>query len=134
MDTRRIRRLRLLRAAWALAAAFAAPAHGGEAALRVLVHTAPLAGFAYHAAPRLWPDLRVGEALRLVREPDNPHDARAVAVFRGPDKLGYLPRAENAELAAAMDQAAALEGRIAALSESRDPWQRIRIDVFVRVR
>jgi hypothetical protein len=41
----------------------------------------PLAGFQYHASERVWPRLRTGDALKLVREPGNRYDARAVAVY-----------------------------------------------------
>jgi hypothetical protein len=39
--------------------------------------------------------LRPGDRLRLVREPDNPHDPNAVAVYSELLHLGYLPRGVN---------------------------------------
>ena len=63
-----------------------------------------LAGMAYYdfaAGPK---GLRRGQPLVLRREPDNPHDPLAVAVFL-PDgrKLGYLARVENEAVARVMD-------------------------------
>jgi hypothetical protein len=46
-------------------------------------------------------------------------------------QLGYLPRAENEAVAAALDRGERVEGRIAALIEHKNPWRRLRIDVFV---
>ncbi len=99
--------------------------------IRILVQSSPLAGFQYHTAPAVWSELRVGQPLSLIREPDNVHDANAVRVEWRGRMLGYLPRAENRSVAAEMDRGAAVSGRIARLREHRDPWQRVLIEVFV---
>ncbi|WP_341678182.1 HIRAN domain-containing protein [Niveibacterium sp. SC-1] len=127
MDQGRLRRRLILALGLALAAT---PGLAGGR-LRVLVQRSPLAGFQYHAAPRLWSELRRGEALSLRREAENPHDPRAIAVFRGADQLGYLPRAENDVVSQAMDEGRRLDVRIAGLRESGDPWQRVELEVFL---
>lgn len=99
--------------------------------IKVLVQSSPLAGFQYHAAGELWPKLRVGDALTLIREPDNPHDRNAVRVEWRGRMLGYLPRAENRAVAAEMDRGTVVSGRIARLREHQNPWQRLLIEVFV---
>jgi hypothetical protein len=99
--------------------------------IKLLVQSSPLAGAQYYAADALWERLQVGDALALIREPDNSHDARAVRVEWRGVKLGYLPRAENAAVAAAMDRGEQVAGRIAALVRDRNPWRRVRIEVFV---
>lgn len=100
-------------------------------AVKLLVQSSPLAGFQYHAGKLLWERLKVGDTVQLVREPDNAHDARAVRIEWQGQQLGYLPRAENEAVAAAMDRGDRVEGRIAALAEHKNPWRRVRIDVFV---
>jgi hypothetical protein len=102
----------------------------GAQQVRILVQSSPLAGFQFHAGARIWEQLRVGDALALTREADNAHDSNAVRVDWQGIKLGYLPRSENRAVAAAMDGGARVEGRVAALKQARDPWQRIRIDVM----
>lgn len=99
--------------------------------VKLLVQSSPLAGFQYHAGEALWDELKIGDRLTLVREPDNPFDPRAVRVDWHGHKLGYLPRAENEAVAAAMDRGERVEGRIAALVRHKNPWRRLRIDVFV---
>lgn len=127
MDSQRLRRSLSL----ALCAlAFSAWLHAAPR-LRVRVQQAPLAGFKYHEAPRLWPQLHVGDTLDLAREPDNRFDARAIAVFWKGEKLGYLPRAENDAVSKAMDGGQCVEARIAALNEGDDPWKRMLVDVFL---
>jgi hypothetical protein len=99
--------------------------------VRILVQSSPLAGFQYHAAPAIWSELRVGEPLTLIREPDNAHDANAVRIEWRGRMLGYLPRAENRSVAAEMDRGTIVSGRIARLREHRNPWQRVLVEVFV---
>ncbi|MFN3884642.1 MAG: HIRAN domain-containing protein [Rhodocyclaceae bacterium] len=99
--------------------------------IKLLVQSSPLAGFQYHAGAAVWDQLRVGDPLALIREPDNPFDRRAVRIEWQGVMLGYLPRAENEAVAAAMDRGERVEGRIAALVEHKNPWRRLRIDIFV---
>jgi hypothetical protein len=101
------------------------------AEVRILVQSSPLAGFRYYAGETLWQTLREGDRLTLVREADNPHDTNAVRVEWRGQKLGYLPRAENRAVAAAMDHGEAVDARIAKLRQHKNPWQRLLIEVFV---
>jgi hypothetical protein len=98
--------------------------------VRILVQNSPLAGFQYYAGPGAWQDLKVGDGLALIREPDNSHDPKATRVEWRGQKLGYLPRAENAAVARELDRGARLEARISHLREERNPWKRIGIDIF----
>lgn len=99
--------------------------------IKMLVQSSPLAGFQYHAGASVWNELKVGDALTLVREADNPHDANAVRVEWRGHMLGYLPRAENRAVAAEMDRGTIVSGRIAQLREDRNPWLRVLVEVFV---
>ncbi len=128
MDTQRIRRVILL-----AALLMAPPCWGQElkASVRVIVQSSPLAGFRYHAAADLWDELRVGDALELIREPDNPHDAQAVSVAWRGRKLGYVPRRENGALAWGLDRGERLQARISRLASHPNPARRIEFEVFI---
>ncbi len=101
--------------------------------IRILVQSSPLAGFQYHAGAAVWDEMQVGDALSLVREPDNPHDPNAVRIDWRGQQLGYLPRRENSAVAAEMDRGGRLAARIERLQEQRNPWARLRIEVFVEL-
>lgn len=75
--------------------------------------------------------MKVGDRLDLIREPENRHDARAVRVEWRGQKLGYVPRRENSDIARLMDNGARLEARVTRLTESRDPWQRVRFEIVL---
>jgi len=63
-----------------------------------------VAGAAYVDAEMLYPPLEAGEQVSLEREPENPHDARAILVLDAKNcKLGYIPQARNKRLAARLD-------------------------------
>lgn len=97
----------------------------------VILQTSPLAGFQYHAGRALFPLMKVGDPLQLVREPDNPYDPKAVRVEWRGVMIGYAPRAENVDLARLMDQGTRVEGRIVNLQPGRNPWKRVLFEVLV---
>ena len=102
-----------------------------QVATHILLQDSPLAGFQYHAGKSLWPRMQVGDALALIREPDNRFDANAVRVEWQGQKIGYVPRRENADVARFMDSGQNLEARIARLAEVRDPWSRVRFEILI---
>ena len=112
-------------------AAECASAQERVASVRLLVQSSPLAGFRYYAAAQVWEELRVGDGLELVREPDNPHDANAIAVAWRGRKLGYVPKRDNAALAWGLDRGERLQARISRLAPHPNPARRIEIEVFV---
>jgi hypothetical protein len=120
------RRLALLCLIWA----WMQPLHA-QVAAHILLQDSPLAGFQYHEGRTLWPQMAVGDELTLVREPDNPHDARAVRVEWRGHKIGYVPRRENADVARLMDGGQVLAARIVRLAKVRDPWSRVRFEILI---
>lgn len=120
-----------MRAELAAAAVLFACASAHAESVKLLVQRSPLAGFQYYAGAALWDRMKPGDRLDLAREPDNAHDANAVRVEWRGNKLGYLPRAENRTVAREMDRGALVEGRIARLAEHRNPWRRLRVDVWL---
>lgn len=101
--------------------------------IRMLIQSSPLAGSQYYAANEIWQELKVGDALDLIREPSNRHDRHAIRVEWRGHKLGYLPRAENRAVAAALDQGDKLVARIARLSEDPNPWRRVELAVYAEL-
>lgn len=103
----------------------------GQTTGRILLQSSPLAGFQYYEGKALWEQMRIGDVLTLVREPDNSHDPLAVRVEWKGNKLGYVPRRENQAIARQLDHGNPLEARIVRLVKHRDPWKRIEFEVFL---
>jgi len=103
-----------------------------EPPVRLVVQSSALAGFRYHAAAEVWDELRVGDALTMEREPDNPHDANAVSVSWRGRKLGYVPRRDNAALAWGLDRGEPLRARISRLTSHPNPSKRVEFEVYAQ--
>jgi hypothetical protein len=98
--------------------------------VRLVVQSSALAGFRYHAAAEVWDELRVGDALSMERERDNPHDPNAVSLAWRGRKLGYVPRRENATLAWGLDRGEPLRARVSRLTQHPNPARRIEFEVY----
>lgn len=87
----------------------------------------PVAGFQFHRGADVADELQPGHLLLLVREPDNAHDECAIAVYSASTKLGYVPRADNAVLAAMLDSGEyRLLGKVEEVGPAnRNPWERL---------
>lgn len=120
-----------LAAILALLMVLAGPACAADA--RIIVQQSPLAGFQYYDGKVLWDNMRVGDALTLVREPQNPHDSNAVRVEWKGQPLGYVPRRDNSDVARQMDRGVPAQARIVRLKEARNPWQRVEFEIFVEL-
>ncbi len=75
--------------------------------------------------------MKVGDALRLQREPQNRYDPHAIAVYWQQLKLGYIPRRENRTLAQMLDRGQILNTQIEQLQSEAGPWGRVEIAVYL---
>jgi hypothetical protein len=98
---------------------------------RIVVQSSPLAGFRHYEAPNLWSEIKAGDRLVLVREPDNPHDRNAVRVEWRGFKLGYVPRRENEAVARQLDRGVGLIARVSKLRQTRAPNKRIEFEIYL---
>jgi hypothetical protein len=97
---------------------------------RILVQTSFVSDFQHHHGKRLYSGMRVGDSLRLIREPGNADDANAVRVEWQGHVIGYVPHLENEALARQFDFGNRFEGRITRLSKHRDPNRRVEIEIY----
>jgi hypothetical protein len=91
-----------------------------------------VAGFQYYHGPRLIGKLRPGEQLALVREPANPHDEMAIAVYTAAGrKLGYIPRFINEIPARHMDEGRKLAALVKGADPAAAPWEMLAMTVVM---
>ena len=107
------------------------PSQVTAATARELLQLGTVMGFRHYEGKQVWEELQVGQALTLVREADNPHDAQAIRVDWQGHKLGYVPRADNIDLARLMDNGTAVEARITKLEKSRRPNNRVQFEIYL---
>lgn len=114
-----------------LTLATAAPALATTGYAREVLQLGTVMGFRHYDGKAVWAELHVGQMLALVREPDNPHDAQAIRVDWQGHKLGYVPKADNIDLARLMDNGTAVMARITKLEKSRRPNNRVQFEVYL---
>ena len=91
-----------------------------------------VAGLQYNQGQELLPRLRAGQLLTLRREPNNPHDPRAIAVLAlSGRKLGYLPRRLNEIPANLMDSGRPVVARVNEVNPNALPWEAVVLEVGV---
>ena len=95
---------------------------------RPVVLRAAVRGHRYHDGPRVVHRLAPGDALHLVREPENEHDDSAVAVHWNGAQLGYLPREQNQVVATLLDQGVQLEAQLVQVDPARE-WDACALEV-----
>jgi hypothetical protein len=123
--------MRFARLALALGLLLGVSASATTETVKILVQSSPLAGSQFYAVAEVWPQIRLGDRLTLIREPENRHDRKAVRVEWQGRQLGYVPRAENRAVARALDDGEKLEARVSRLREDPDPWRRVEFEVFL---
>ncbi len=93
-----------------------------------------VAGTCYYKAAHLWSSINTESQIVLRREPDNPYDPLAVAVFLSKDnelfQLGYIPRIYNDEIASLMDEGQGLLARVI-YKEERGTYRHIGLQVSI---
>ena len=91
-----------------------------------------VAGFPYYQGPMIFSDLKPGQPLKLLREPRNPHDSKAIAVFTSSGhKLGYIPRTHNPLPADLMDNGHKLTASLSSVSPDMGEYSCLEMGVFV---
>ena len=114
---------------------------------RKVILECPVAGIGFHDINDIWDELYVGAKLALVREPKNKYDRNAVAVALADDYdenapedfdfdfiLGYIPRKDNAAIAAMLDMGwqEMLEAEITELKDHAPYSDKLHIAVYIR--
>lgn len=96
---------------------------------RLLLNRFAIAGFRYHAGPRLLTELAPNQPLLLQAEPAHPKDHYAVRICWAGHLLGYVPRSDNHALSRLLRQNATLEARILTIIPDAAPWEQVQIEV-----
>lgn len=77
--------------------------------------------------------LKEGDELQLLREPDNPYDSFAIQVNFSTARLGYLAAFENIVLANMLDTGVQLRGFISKYDTKRQLTECLAIEVFAEL-
>jgi hypothetical protein len=91
-----------------------------------------VAGTNFHNVKEIEPELNIGDFLIFKREPENPYDEYAIAIYTElQKKIGYVPKDNNEILARLMDSGKMIFGKIVS-KKWIDNWLKIEIKIFMR--
>ena len=90
---------------------------------------APVAGYAYVYDPVREADFAVGQKLALIREPENPYDRDAIRIEWRGEKIGYVPRPDNAAFAGRIDAGEAFAACLCDFVPQAPMWQRLWFEI-----
>lgn len=95
-----------------------------------------IAGFSHWEGCLVMEELKIGSKLDLEREPNNPHDNKAIALYYGDTKLGYVPAAYNEDIAKFLDlgHSDLFEARVQSKNTETHPEHQVRVVVFIKAK
>ena len=93
-----------------------------------------IAAFTYNEGYEAFEYLKVGTELDLVREPGNPYDPYAVAIYYQEYKLGFIPRGSNREISKYLDMGLEdiYDVRIKRISPDEHPENQVEVIVYIK--
>ena len=94
----------------------------------------PVAGFPFYDGPELLDRLQPDVPLRLVLEPDNPYDQRAVRIEAFGHQIGYVPRADNQPINRLLVQEAPVQARVFTVGPRRPGLDTVMVAVSLGIR
>jgi len=89
-----------------------------------------IAGFRYYDGETIAESLLEGKPVTFKREPHCIYDTKAVAIYSGRKKLGYIPRKDNATISTLMDQGVIIKGKIQKRNFDDQPRKQVKISVL----
>ena len=99
--------------------------------VRVLLDKQYVAGFQYADGMEVKDNMKVGDNLDLIREPENKHDAKAVAVYWKTKRIGYVPMSENKIPNHFLQEGLCIRASIDKLNAEARPWHFCKIGIYL---
>ena len=95
-----------------------------------------VAAFTYNEGCEVFDKLKIGKEVQLVREDENVHDHKAVAIFFNKKHIGYIPRQLNETIAMFLDLGYSdiFEARIQSVDPTAHPEQQVSIVIYLKRR
>jgi hypothetical protein len=77
-------------------------------------------------APKLLPE----SVLKMLRDPNNPHDEHAIGIYLNSTRIGWIPRELNLIISRLMDAGKAFFCRVVE-TEWKGTWLRVKVNVYM---
>ena len=91
-----------------------------------------VAGFAYYSGVFIFNQLSIGSPVKVMLDDDNHYDANAVKLLFNGNKIGYIPRDKNPEVAALLKAGHDIfDGAVQQISPDEHPEKQVRVVLFL---
>lgn len=90
-----------------------------------------LAGAKFYQLPWILNDLKIGDDIALIPEPENRYDENAVAIHFKEKKLGFVPRVNNSNLQKLILANANVMGKISVLNPQGEQWKQVKVTLYI---
>jgi predicted SnoaL-like aldol condensation-catalyzing enzyme len=88
-------------------------------------------GFQYYEGPKCIDEINKSGLIELVREPENPVDKRAIALYFNKKKIGFVPRESNKTISILMDtDLLEFHAEITNIEPEAEHWEQIRVAIY----
>jgi hypothetical protein len=88
-------------------------------------------GFQYYEGPTIIDEINSSGLIEMVREPENPVDKRAIALYFNKKKIGFVPRESNKTISILMDtELLEFHSEITHIRPEASHWEQIRVAVY----
>jgi hypothetical protein len=89
-----------------------------------------IAGYRYYDGEKVTESLLEGKPVTFKREPGCIYDPKAVEIYIGKKKLGYIPRKDNTVISSLMDRGVIIKGKIQKRNYDDVPCKKVKISTF----
>ncbi len=125
-------RISFIRNVAALAFGTALPTRLARSYQKIYLSQCFVAGFQFSGGPERLAYMSNGDLLDLRREPENPEDPRAIALYHNENKIGFVPKRENKTLSRLLDaDMTPLVAEITHLNKDAATWENVRIAIYM---
>jgi hypothetical protein len=91
-----------------------------------------VAGFQFYKGEKLMDTMQAGQALTIHREPENPHDRHAIAIYYRNEKIGFVPRSKNEVLSRLIDlDSSRISAEIIEVRSADNPWDAVAAAIYL---
>ena len=88
-------------------------------------------GFRFHSGPSLLLQRQAGDQLDLLIEPTNPVDPLAIAIYWDGQKIGYIPREDNAVSQGILSGGVPIYAEIIEVDPEAEQWEQVAICLYL---
>ena len=99
---------------------------------KIILEKFVVAGYMYYNGELVEDALVRGTNLILVREPLNPHDNNAIALYFDDIKIGFIPRKQNSTIANMMDGGVPVMAQIISVQDFQTDFHQVRAFAYMK--